>query len=189
MKRIASILTLLIAFAPTLAFAHPGHGEVHTFAGGLAHPFTGLDHLLAAFAIGLWATLSGMRRPWILPLAFVCAMTLSALAGAAGWTLPDSELMIAFSVVVLGLLCATATQLPSIVGVAVVALFALAHGYAHGGEGGAAAPYIAGLITATAGLHLAGMATGYAAQSFGRPALARAAGIAIMLGGVYAVVA
>ena len=51
MKKIA--LTFALLFAPTFAFAHPGHGEVHTFAGGLSHPFTGLDHLLAAFAIGL----------------------------------------------------------------------------------------------------------------------------------------
>lgn len=190
MKRTAGILALLIALAPSLAFAHPGHGgDIHTFSGGLMHPLTGLDHLLAAFAVGLWAVLSGMRRPWALPLVFVATMALAAIVTVGGFALPNAELMIAFSVVALGIFCAAAVRLPAAIALLVTALFGFAHGYAHGAEGGAASVYLAGMVVATAALHLAGMAAGWAAASLRLPVLARAAGALVAVAGAYVMVA
>ncbi|WP_260427457.1 HupE/UreJ family protein, partial [Pseudomonas aeruginosa] len=54
MKLPKLLAALALLAAPALAFAHPGHGE-HGLVAGLAHPLTGLDHLLAMFAVGLWA--------------------------------------------------------------------------------------------------------------------------------------
>lgn len=62
------VLAALSLFAGT-ASAHTGdHATVTGFAGGLAHPLLGLDHLFAMIAIGLAAIyaltrLSAMRRP------------------------------------------------------------------------------------------------------------------------------
>uniref|UniRef100_UPI0005B8FE5F HupE/UreJ family protein n=1 Tax=Pseudomonas aeruginosa TaxID=287 RepID=UPI0005B8FE5F len=50
MKLPKLLAALALLAAPALAFAHPGHGE-HGLVAGLAHPLTGLDHLLAMFAV------------------------------------------------------------------------------------------------------------------------------------------
>jgi len=53
---------LAVLFLPTLAQAHPGlPGHTHGFANGLAHPLTGLDHVCAMIAVGLWAAQRGGR--------------------------------------------------------------------------------------------------------------------------------
>ena len=52
LKRILGALALLLT--PALAFAHPGHGDNGLMA-GICHPISGLDHLLAMLAVGLWA--------------------------------------------------------------------------------------------------------------------------------------
>ena len=52
LKRILGALALLLT--PPLAFAHPGHGDNGLMA-GICHPISGLDHLLAMLAVGLWA--------------------------------------------------------------------------------------------------------------------------------------
>jgi urease accessory protein len=51
-----TLIALLLALAAFPALAHPGHGaEAFGFLSGFAHPFTGLDHLLAMLAVGLWS--------------------------------------------------------------------------------------------------------------------------------------
>ena len=58
MKR---ILPLLLILTPSVALAHPGHGI--GFLAGLEHPLTGMDHLLAMLAIGLWAAARSKLNP------------------------------------------------------------------------------------------------------------------------------
>lgn len=184
------LLTVTFVFAPTLAFAHGGApGHTHTLLDGVLHPLNGLDHLLAAFAVGLWAVLSGMRRPWLVPLAFVATMAAATVFGASGVSLPRGEGMIAASVMALGLLCLFAPRLPVALGMALAAVFAVAHGYAHGVEGDASASYLVGLLASTAALHLAGMVSGYLALATERPALGRLAGAVIAVAGVYVLIA
>ncbi|HMN45258.1 MAG TPA: HupE/UreJ family protein, partial [Povalibacter sp.] len=103
-RRLSAAL-VAFAFAP-LALAHPeGHGA-HDFVAGFAHPFTGIDHLLAMIAVGLWAVRLGRRAVWTLPIVFPLAMLIGAAAGANGIGLPAIEPMIAISVIVLGALVA-----------------------------------------------------------------------------------
>jgi urease accessory protein len=153
MKRLALLFPLLAISSSALA--HPGHGA-DGFVHGFAHPFAGLDHLLAMLAVGLWAArFHGVPR-WILPLAFVSFM---ALGG--GLSLPMVEPMIAVSVLVLGLGAAIGSRLPVATGAAVTALFALYHGQAHFAEipaGASAAGFALGMLSATALLHGAGLA-------------------------------
>jgi urease accessory protein len=183
MKRLFALRTLALAaaFATPLACAHTGHGVVGA-ASGFAHPFAGLDHLLAMLAIGAWAAQQPGRARWAIPLAFVAAMAAGTLAGFAGYSLPAVEPMIAASVVALGLVVAAAVRAPVSAGVAVAALFALFHGHAHGMEaaGQPLAAYLAGMILATALLHAAGYAGGLAV----RATALRWAGAAVAAGGV-----
>jgi len=181
-KSIAGIVTIVLSATPALA--HVGVGDVHSFDGGLLHPLSGLDHMLAAFAVGFWATMSGSRQPFVWPLVFVSVMALATLAGAAGFHLPFGEPAIAGSVLTLGLLIACMVRASTWVGAVLIAVFAVVHGHAHGSEGSAALPYLAGLMVATAGLHVAGVLAGRAATKMEVPVLARGAGGLIAAAGL-----
>lgn len=139
------------------ALAHSGHGEAG-FASGFAHPMSGLDHMLAMLAVGLYAARAKGAQRWQLPAAFVLAMLGGAGLGALGIALPLVEGGIAASVLVFGLLIAFLAKLPARAAVPLVAAFALFHGFAHHAEMGAGslAAYAAGFAAGTALLHAAG---------------------------------
>jgi urease accessory protein len=152
------------ALLPTLALAHTGAGTPHAhdaFFHGLLHPLTGLDHLAAMLALGVWSALA-VRPAWLAPAAFVLLLATGALAGFAGLAVPAVEPMIAVSLLVIGLLLARRQQLPLAVAAALAGGFAFFHGVAHGGEltAGNALPALTGMLVSTALLHLAGMALG-----------------------------
>lgn len=133
------------------------------FAAGFAHPLSGLDHLLAMGAVGLWAAQLGGRALWQVPLAFLAMMAVGSLAGFAGTPIPAVEVGIVGSLLVLGVLVAAAARLPVAVGATLVGLFALFHGHAHGTEmpqATSAVLYGLGFVLATAFLHAAGLALG-----------------------------
>ena len=173
-------LTLLFGALPTLAYAHPGHAD--GLAQGLAHPFSGLDHLCAMLAVGLWAAQLGGRAAWLVPLSFVAVMALGGLLGAAAIALPFVETGILLSLLALGLLVAAAVRLPLALSAGVVGVFALFHGYAHGAEmspGASAFAYALGFMMASAFLHLSGFTFGMAI----RARLLRFAGAAVAMTG------
>lgn len=157
------------------ASAHPGHetGEMalshaSAFMGGFMHPLTGLDHLAAMVAVGLWSALAA-RRAWPdllwAPLGFAAMLLAGAFLGLQGVALPAVEPMIAASLLVIGLLVLTRWRVPGIAAAAGVGVFALFHGLAHGYElaGDAnALPVVAGMLAATVLLHAAGIAAGWA---------------------------
>jgi urease accessory protein len=176
-----------LALAAGAAEAHTGVGATHGFAAGLAHPVFGADHLLAMVAVGLWAALLGGRATWLVPAAFVTVMAGGGLLAMAGLGLPAAELAIVASVVVLGVLVAARVTVPTAAGMAIVAAFALFHGFAHGLEMPAAASgllYFAGFALATAALHAVGLAIGMAAGRLSEGLAVRAAGGAIAAAGV-----
>lgn len=115
-RRIAAAACMLLA--SSVALAHPGHVTVSSgsmLAVGLLHPLTGIDHLLAMLAVGLWAATSPISRrmPWAAP--------------------------------------------------AIVGVFAVFHGMAHGVEmapGASILPYVAGLMASTLALILTGWGIG-----------------------------
>lgn len=160
---IVSIFTIAGLFAAE-AQAHVGaHGAGFTI--GAVHPFTGLDHLLAMVAVGLWAAQLGGKARWAVPSAFVAMMGAGGALGMLGVNLPGVEAGIAASVLALGLLIAFSARLPVAAGMALVGLFAVFHGHAHGAEmPGVAAPwlYVLGFIFSTALLHGVGLGAGMA---------------------------
>jgi urease accessory protein len=163
MKQARTIaLAALCLFAGT-ASAHTGVHAGSGLAGGLAHPFMGLDHLLAMLAVGAWAAQQGGRALWAVPSAFVGAMLLGGAYAYAGGVLPQVETVIALSVLALGLLISTRRRWSLPAGMAIAATFAVFHGHAHAAEMPQfAAPllYAAGFAAATAVLHGAGIVGG-----------------------------
>ena len=184
MRRIActSSFALLATLVSTAAFAHPGDHSHLGFTSGFAHPLTGLDHMLAMVAVGLWASQLGGRALWLLPLTFPAVMAAGAALGLSGVVLPWVEIGIAASVLVLGAAVALTWQPMLAVSLPVIGLFALLHGYAHGVELPAqtsALGYGAGFVAATLTLHLAGLAIGLAANRLPVRFAARTTGGAI----------
>ena len=159
MKRLALTLLVLV-LGSGAAFAHPGHGAAASFAAGVAHPLSGLDHIAVMVAVGLWAALKGGRALWVWPAAFVGMMLIGGALGMAHVAVPFVEPGILASVVALGLLVALAVDLPVATGAAIVAVFALLHGHAHGTEVAetlSGIEYMAGFALATATLHVVGI--------------------------------
>jgi urease accessory protein len=184
---LATLVAMAAALGPDAALAHTGAEHALSFASGFSHPWTGLDHMLAMVAVGLWAGLNGGRALWAWPVAFVGVMVLGGALGIAGIALPLVESGILASVVVLGLLVLVAARLPVLIGAALVSAFALLHGHAHGIElpgDAAAATYAAGFALATALLHAIGLGVTRIATSERGRLLVRGAGALVAAAGV-----
>lgn len=180
LRRSAAMLGLLAAGA---AHAHPGHDA--GFGVALAHPFLGLDHLLAMVAVGAWSVLAlpaGRRLAG--PGVFLAMLALGVALAWQGIALPGTEAGVAFSVALFGGLLLAGTRLPAAAGLAVIGLAALLHGSAHGSElapGAAMLATAAGIVLGSTLLHAIGLAAGAALArlpAWTRQAAAAALGLA-----------
>src|SRR5262245_37141554 len=156
---------------PIAASAHVAFGDSHGFMHGFSHPLSGIDHILAMVAVGLFAAHLGGRALWLVPMTFVSVMALAGFAGMAGVKLPFVEIGIGVSVVVLSLAVAFQLNVPTLVAMALVGILAIFHGHVHGAEMPESASgfaYGVGFICATALLHAIGMSLGLAAGYAGK---------------------
>jgi urease accessory protein len=101
---------------------------------GFEHPISGLDHILAMVMVGVFAWQLGGRALWLVPMSFVLMMAAGGALGVAGIDVPFVEVGIAFSVIVLSMGVALGIKTPVAAAMAVVGLFAIFHGHAHGAE-------------------------------------------------------
>jgi len=171
---------------PAMVLAHTGADAGHThgaLSGGLLHPFTGIDHLAAMLAVGLWSALA-VRPVWLAPTAFVSLLAAGAVAGFSGLAVPAVEPMIAASLLVIGLLLATRQQLPMALAAVLAGGFAFFHGAAHGTELAGAGQWLAlaGMVASTALLHGAGVLLGQAVFARYRWLSASTGGAVALLG-------
>ena len=156
------LLTSLILI-PSTASAHSETGTVGGFISGFKHPITGLDHIVAMVAVGLWGAFLGGRAMWMLPVVFPMVMAFGGGLGVLGVPVPYVETGIAISGVILGLMVACAVKPPLWVAAVIVGFFAIFHGVAHGRELPQAAnpmTYAFGFVLSTGLLHLSGIALG-----------------------------
>ncbi|HJN22719.1 MAG TPA: HupE/UreJ family protein [Rhodospirillales bacterium] len=177
----------LTILSPELAHAHVYGAMGAGFSHGFAHPFGGLDHLLAMLAVGFWAARMGGKTLSLVPASFVAMMAMGGVIGMSGVALLEVELGIAGSLLVLGALAATAWRLPLFPAMGLVGLFALFHGLAHGAEmpqTSEPALYGMGFVLATMVLHGLGMTTALFATNAMGLRLARASGCAIVITGL-----
>lgn len=180
-----TLATLLAAALP--AAAHPGHVPMSGFAAGVQHPLSGMDHLLAMIAVGLWAGLCGGRREWLWPATFVASMIAGSAIGMFGAPNLPVEPVILASVMVLGLVTALSLRVPTALGGLAIALFGMAHGYAHGTEMPHTANglnFAAGFTLATATLHVMGVAAATSLRRLRLDLVTRFAGAGIAIAGI-----
>jgi urease accessory protein len=167
---------------PLSALAHDGHGA-SGLAAGFAHPFSGLDHLMAIVAIGGLAGLLARRqalasgtgrintastsaRIAMAACLGLAAGTLAAVLGVRGLLDPVASVGLAEQAVVVGLLAMAVMVLRierlnvGVVGIAAL-LVLLPHGYLHGTAGSGTA-FFAGLALASLALFALGLLVGRA---------------------------
>ncbi len=169
------------------ASAHSEGGSAGGFSSGFGHPLTGLDHIVAMVAVGLWGAILGGRAMWTLPVVFPMVMAVGGALGVMGVAVPGVEMGIALSGVVMGLMVTFAARPPVWVAAVIVGFFAIFHGHAHGEEmpeASNAMAYAIGFVISTGLLHLAGIAFGLLSKwPWGRIAI-RVGGGAIAAVGV-----
>ncbi len=184
-----SLVTLAaIAVLTTPALAHSTPGQAKGFVTGFLHPLSGLDHILAMVAVGIWG--AQLKRPaiWMLPVAFPLVMSFGGLLGIRGVPLPGVEIGVAASAVVLGIVIAFELRPPLWVAALIVSAFAIFHGHAHGTElPKAAAPlaYALGFVLATGSLHLCGITIGLLDFMPSGNKILRTAGVFIAAAGLF----
>ncbi len=187
-KKSAALGVALLMLAPATVLAHQETGQITGFASGFLHPISGLDHVLAMVAVGLWGAVLGSPAIWVLPVAFPLTMAFGGLMGLLGIPLPGIEIGIAISAVVLGIMVLAQLRPPLWAAALLVAFFAIFHGYAHGKElpeGTSALLYSFGFVVATGLLHLCGILLGEAHRwAVGQKAV-QAAGGGVALAGLF----
>jgi urease accessory protein len=183
----ASLAALLVAVALP-ALAHVQQGQAAGFATGLLHPVSGLDHVVAMVAVGLWGAQLGAPAIWLLPVTFPLVMAFGGFLGLVGVPLPGVEVGIALSALLLGLAVAFEWRPPLWSAAVLVGFFAIFHVHAHGTElppGQSGLYYSLGFVVATGCLHAIGIATGLVHRwPSGRLAL-RATGGLVAAAGLY----
>ncbi len=169
------------------ALAHMQQGQAAGFVAGLLHPVSGMDHVVAMVAVGLWGAQLGAPAIWLLPVTFPLVMALGGFLGLVGVPLPGVEIGIAASGLLLGALVATQSRPPLWLAAAIVGVFAVFHGHAHGTElppGHSGLLYSAGFVVATGCLHAIGVLIGLVHRwPWGRTVL-RLAGAGIAVAGL-----
>jgi urease accessory protein len=155
-------LVLVIQFSQ-VADAHIRKGEASGFLSGVHHPISGLDHVLAMIAVGLWGAQLGAPAIWVLPVAFPMVMALGGMMGLLGIPLPGTEYGIAASMILLGGVVLFELKPPLWAAALLVSFFAIFHGHAHGTElppGQDGLLYSMGFVCATGCLHGIGVSIG-----------------------------
>jgi urease accessory protein len=185
---VALLSALTLCLLPAPAFAHIIQGAQGGFGSGFEHPLSGPDHFLAMFAVGLWGAQMGGRQVWTLPVTFPLIMVIGGVIGMLGLPLPAVEIGIALSILALGLAIALAWRPAEWVALALIAYFALCHGYAHGAElplSADPADYAIGFVLATGMIHLFGIGVGLTLNKPMHGRLSRGLGALIGIGGIY----
>jgi len=166
------------------ADAHPGGG----FVAGFLHPISGLDHVVAMVAVGLWGAVLGPPALWVLPVAFPMVMAFGGLLALLGIPSPGVEIGIAVSGLVMGLMVLFELRPPLWFAALVVSAFAVFHGHAHGAElpaGSHALLYSLAFVIATGLLHLVGILLGETRRWPGGRRFVQAAGGLVALTGLF----
>ena len=181
------LVPLLAWLCPAAAFAHPRGGEVAGLLAGLSHPVSGLDHVLAMIAVGLWGAQLGAPAVWLLPVTFPMVMAFGGTLGLVGVKLPGIEVGIALSAIGLGAAVLFEARPKLWIAAALVGFFAIFHGHAHGTElpaGSNGVLYSIGFVVATGLLHATGIGIGLVHRwPTGQKAL-RLAGAVVALAGL-----
>jgi len=121
-------------------------------------------------------------------VTFPLVMAFGAVLGIAGVPLPAVEWVIAFSVIALGIAIALAARPPVAVAAALVAVFAVFHGFAHGQElppESSALSFAIGFVVATGLIHILGIAIGLVVRLPNGTTILRLGGVVVAVVGCW----
>jgi urease accessory protein len=186
-------LTLLLGLAMVCSLSVPANahiigGEAGGFLSGFEHPISGMDHILAMVSVGLWGAQLGAPAIWLLPVTFPIVMAFGGFLGLIGIPLPGVEVGIALSALLLGAAVMAEWRAPLFAAAALVGVFAIFHGHAHGAElppGDSGLLYSIGFVVATGLLHLVGIGIGTVHKWVWGRRFLQATGAVVAMGGVY----
>ena len=162
-KHASPVVFAVMLLWPLAALAHVEGGQAAGFITGLQHPWSGLDHVLAMIAVGLWGAQLGSPALWLLPVAFPMMMAMGAMMGLMGIPVPGVEIGIALSAMLFGTMILAEVRPKLAVAITMVGFFAIFHGHAHGTElppGQSGLLYSIGFVMATGCLHGLGIGLG-----------------------------
>jgi urease accessory protein len=188
LPRMIFLILAAALLAPATVLAHNPGGVAGGFASGFMHPMTGIDHILAMVAVGIWGAQLGAPAIWALPIAFPLVMSVGGAMGVRGVPLPGVEIGIAASALLLGLMIFSESRPSLVVAALLVGFFAVFHGYAHGTELPRAAnplAYGVGCVFATGLLHVSGITMGLIHHWPTGARVLRVAGGGISLAGLF----
>ena len=133
MEKFRKIALLSLILMPAVAFAHPGHDHTHTgFVAGFIHPFTGLDHMMMALALGV--LMYSAAKQWKMTGVVLLAITLTVgFTIGAKHLIPESfaEYGIAASLIAVAIALWSKSKVILPIATAMLVTF---HGVAHGAE-------------------------------------------------------
>jgi urease accessory protein len=179
-----SLVIFFVLLYPLAAFAHKRGGEAIGFASGFEHPISGLDHILAMVAVGMWGAQLGSPAIWVLPVVFPMVMAFGGMMGLIGIKLPGIELCIALSALALGFAVFREARPKLWIAAILVGFFVIAHG-TELPLGASGVLYSIGFVIATGLLHALGIGIDLVHRwPAGRIAL-RLAGAVVAMGGVF----
>jgi urease accessory protein len=189
-RAVASRMAVLVSILlwTQVALAHPQQGEAKGFLTGFRHPISGLDHVLAMVAVGLWGAQLGSPAIWVLPVAFPMVMAFGGMLGLMGVPLPGTEYGIAASAILLGAAVLFEVRPPLAIAAVLIAFFAIFHGHAHGTElppGESGLLYSIGFVIATGCLHGIGIGIGVVHRWVWGQRILRFAGAFVMFAGIF----
>jgi len=185
--RAARLVFLAWLLAPAIASAHTRGGEASGFLSGLSHPVSGLDHVLAMIAVGLWGAQLGPPAVWLLPVTFPMVMAFGGTLGLLGVKIPGIEIGIALSAIGLGAAVLFEARPKLGIAAVLVGFFAIFHGHAHGTElpaGANGVLYSLGFVIATGLLHATGIGIGLIHRWPAGRTVLRVAGAVVALAGL-----
>jgi urease accessory protein len=130
----SSLILLVLGSAPALAHHLMGGRTPASFTegllSGLGHPVIGLDHFAAVVAVGCLA--AAHRVASALAIGFVVAMMAGVALHLHGATVPGAEILVALSVIFLGVVMLRGRDVAASVAFVLFAVVGLIHGYALG---------------------------------------------------------
>jgi urease accessory protein len=166
------LFALILSAIPSVVYAHDGTNlPLGGFLSGFVHPVLGFDHFLAMLSVGILSAQIGGRAIWTVPATFVSVMAVGGILGLIDIGLTATEVGIAVSLVILGLVIALERRISIRVAMIGVGFFAIFHGYAHGTEvPDTAEPflYALGFLVGTALIHIAGVVVGDISRHYER---------------------
>ena len=164
-KRSALTLAALALSAGQASAHHVMGGRMAATFGegllsGLAHPIIGLDHFAAVVAVGCLA--AAHRAGPELAVGFVVAMIAGVAVHLRGVSLPGAEILVALSVIALGVAMLRRRDMSAIAALVLFAVVGLLHGYVlgesiYGAEPTPLTAYLLGLAVIQSAVALAAM--------------------------------